>query len=205
MLYPEYLTDAAIMACPSDPSYDPNTNFKLLTAHTDGTAQGQVHPDCLTTESYVYVSLMIMTDANMLAGFACYGTLNAVMPISVSSLNGWRDRNANLSSFGWTGSGNAGGNIVNRLTTGVDRFLLKDINTIFTGTETGSSIIPVMWDQISTEISEFSHVPAGQNVLYLDGHVDFHRYDLDSTAFPVSPMYAAVNGGVTAKEPAFCP
>jgi prepilin-type processing-associated H-X9-DG protein len=62
-----------------------------------------------------------------------------------------------------------------------------------------------VWDQISTLISEFSHVPAGQNVLYLDGHVDFHRYDVNSQEFPVSPMYAAVNGGVTERTYTMCP
>jgi prepilin-type N-terminal cleavage/methylation domain-containing protein/prepilin-type processing-associated H-X9-DG protein len=204
MLYPEYLTDAAILACPSDPDYDPNTNFKLTTSY-GGADVGYVHPICITTLSYVYIGYMLMTDGEMLAGFASYASLNAALPMSNTATNGWRDRNANLASFGWTGSGNAGGNSMNRLTTGVDRFLLKDINVIFTGEETGSSIIPVMWDQISTDISEFSHVPAGQNVLYLDGHVDFHRYDLSSGVFPVSPMYAAVNGGLNAKDRTMCP
>jgi prepilin-type processing-associated H-X9-DG protein len=54
-----------------------------------------------------------------------------------------------------------------------------------------------MWDQISTNISQFSHVPAGQNCLYLDGHVEFRRYDPTSGDFPFSPMYAAVNGATS--------
>jgi prepilin-type processing-associated H-X9-DG protein len=83
------------------------------------------------------------------------------------------------------------------MTQTVDRFLITDINTVFTGTESGSSVIPLMWDQISTDISRFSHVPAGQNILYLDGHVDFARYNLTNTRYPTSPMYAAVNGSVT--------
>ena len=205
VLYPEYLTDAAILACPSDPQYDPNTNFRLVQEH-NGVAAGQVHPDCIGPLSYVYVSYMMTNDAEMLAGFACYTWVNeTAMPISDPNANTWRDRNVNLTSYGFGGMGNAGGNTLNKLSAGVDRFLITDINTIFTGEESGASIVPVMWDQISTLITEFNHVPAGQNVLYLDGHVEFIRYDLNSTTFPVSPMYAAVNGGVEDHEFAWCP
>jgi prepilin-type N-terminal cleavage/methylation domain-containing protein/prepilin-type processing-associated H-X9-DG protein len=196
VLYPEYLTDAAILACPSDPAYDPNFNFKLTEDHADGTPTGQVHPDCIDTTSYVYVSWMIMNDDNMLAGLASYTWASTVVAISNPAVNSWRDRNSNVASFGFPGMGNSGGDIINRMTQGVDRFLIEDINTIFTGDETGASVIPLMWDQISTNITEFSHVPAGQNCLYLDGHVEFHRYDVNSTKFPFSPLYAAVNGGV---------
>jgi len=204
-LYPEYLSDAMIMACPSDPQYAPNVNFRLDENHPDGTPSGRVHPECIIAMSYVYVGYLMTTDSNMLSGLVTYTWLDTVLPISDPTQNGWRDSNVNLASFGMGGSGNAGGNIINRLSQGVDRFLITDINTIFTGDESGSSIVPVMWDQISTNISQFSHVPAGQNVLYLDGHVDFHRYDLTSTAFPVSPMYAAVNGGVEVRFPPYCP
>ena len=205
-LYPEYLTDAAIMACPSDPEYDPNVNFRLTANYGSPVIQaGQVHPACIDTTSYVYVAYMMMNDSEMLSGLATYTWVDTVLAVSDPTTNGWRDRNVNLSSFGFGGSGNAGGNAINRLSAGVDRFLITDINVIFTGEESGSSVVPLMWDQISTDISEFSHVPAGQNVLYLDGHVDFKRYDLNSSTFPVSPMYAAVNGGTTAKSLTMCP
>jgi prepilin-type N-terminal cleavage/methylation domain-containing protein/prepilin-type processing-associated H-X9-DG protein len=203
-LYPEYLSDAAILACPSDPDANPNTNFKL-TANYGGASVGAVHPACITTISYVYVGYLMMTDSSMLAGLASYTWMDTVLPISSRLTNSWRDAGTNLASFNFAGSGNSGGSVLNRLSAGVDRFLITDINSIFTGDEVGSSVVPIVWDQISTLISEFSHVPAGQNVLYLDGHVDFHRYDVNSTAFPVSPMYAAVNGGVEEKQYTMCP
>jgi prepilin-type N-terminal cleavage/methylation domain-containing protein/prepilin-type processing-associated H-X9-DG protein len=205
VLYPEYLTDAAILACPSDASYDPNSNFRLITDHPeDGTPAGQVHPDCLDTSSYVYTGFMQVNDDNMLSGLAAYTWISTILPVSNSATNAWRDRNINIASFGFAGMGNAGGDMINRLSQGVDRFLVTDINTIFTGDETGASIIPIMWDQISTNITEFSHVPAGQNALYLDGHVEFHRYDVNSSKFPFSPLYAAVNGGVNPTSYAWC-
>jgi prepilin-type N-terminal cleavage/methylation domain-containing protein/prepilin-type processing-associated H-X9-DG protein len=214
-VYPEFLTDAAVMACPSDPETNPKVNFRLTenvtlsdnswNASTAAFNAGTVHPDCLGTTSYVYVAYMMTTNSEMLGGFGTYEAVESALPISFAATDGWRDRNANLASFGMTGSGNAQGDSLYRLSTSVDRFLITDMNTVLTGTESGSSVIPVMWDQISTMISEFSHVPAGQNVLFMDGHVEFKRYDRASTLFPVSPFYAAINGGVADKTFTYCP
>jgi prepilin-type N-terminal cleavage/methylation domain-containing protein/prepilin-type processing-associated H-X9-DG protein len=204
ILYPEYLSDAAILGCPSDPGYNPNSSFRVNQSY-DNVDMGGVHPDCIDTTSYVYVSYLMTTNAEMLSGLSCYTWVDTVLPMSDSNTNGWRDNTVNLATFGFAGSGNSGGNTLARLSAGVDRFLITDINQIFTGDEVGASVVPVMWDQISTLIAEFSHVPAGQNVLYLDGHVDFIRYDLTSTTFPVSPMYAAVNGGVVPVPTTMCP
>jgi len=214
-IYPEYLTDAAVMGCPSDPGYSANSSFRLTIDATisDGSynstrrawTAGMVHPTCMSTESYVYTGWMITNNTEMLAGFAIYTWVNAVLPISDATTDGWRGLNVNVESFGFNGMGNAGGNLIYRLAQNVDRFLISDINVIMTGDEAGSSIVPLVWDQISTNITEFSHVPAGQNVLFLDGHVEFYRYDKTSTAFPVSPMYAAINGGVDDKDLPWCP
>jgi prepilin-type N-terminal cleavage/methylation domain-containing protein/prepilin-type processing-associated H-X9-DG protein len=214
-MYPEYLSDAAILACPSDPEYDPDTNFRLTAqanisdhswgADTRSFAAGTVHPDCIGPLSYVYVGSLIMTNSEMLGGFSAITILGRALAISNSQTDGWRDRNMNIASFGMTQSGNAGGYMIYRLGANVDRFLITDINTIITGKETGASTVPLMWDQISTLITEFSHVPAGQNVLYLDGHVEFYRYEKRSEQFPLSPLYAAINGATEAKDYTYCP
>ncbi len=213
-VYPEYLTDATILACPSDPEYAPKQNFRLSTntTLTDGSygsatqafMAGTVHPDCFTPLSYVYVAYMETKDSEALAGLALYSWLDEIMPISQFSSDGWRDRNGNTASFGFSGSGNAGGNSINRLAAGVDRFLISDINQILTGRESGASVVPIMWDQLATEITSFNHVPAGINVLFLDGHVEFKRYDKTTNDFPMSPLYAALNGGISAKVLAYC-
>jgi prepilin-type N-terminal cleavage/methylation domain-containing protein/prepilin-type processing-associated H-X9-DG protein len=213
-LYPEYLTDAAIMACPSDPEYAPKSNFRLTmnTTLTDGSFgsatqafnAGTVHPDCIGPMSYVYVGWMITKDSESMAGLAMYSWLEEVMPITHFASDGWRDRNGNTASFGFSGSGNAGGSSLNRLSSGVDRFLISDINQILTGKESGASVVPVQWDQVSTDITEFSHVPAGINVLYLDGHVEFKRYDKTTSDYPMSPLYAAMNGGIKDKPMPYC-
>lgn len=213
-MYPEYLTDAAIMACPSDPEFNAKTNFRLTTntTLTDGSYNsatqsflaGTTHPDCISTLSYVYTGYMITKDSEGLAGLATYTWMDLLMPITHFSSDGWRDRNSNLASFGFSGSGNAGGSALNRLASGVDRFLISDINQILTGKESGASVVPVQWDQVSTNITEFSHVPAGINVLFLDGHVEFKRYEKTTSDFPMSPIYAALNGGVEDKALPYC-
>ncbi len=204
-VYPEYVSDTSILVCPSDPDYDPNTNFKLSCVHPeDGTPRGEVHPDCLDALSYIYVGYMVEDDYTMLFGFATFTWLDHVFPVSDPVLNTWRNRSINLASFGFGGFGNAGGDIFHRLSMGVDRFLITDINTIFTGTETGPSSIPLMWDQLSTDITRFNHLPTGQNVLYLDGHVEFLRYNCEVDHFPSTPLYAAINGGVTSCSRSYC-
>jgi prepilin-type N-terminal cleavage/methylation domain-containing protein/prepilin-type processing-associated H-X9-DG protein len=214
-MYPEYLSDAAILACPSDPETDPDANFRLLSSQSlsDGSwgATSQtfsaetVHPWCIDPLSYVYVGYMLMTDSETLAGLSMYTWVETQLPVSDPVTDGWRNRNGNAASFNMTGSGAVGKNTIYRLGANVDRFLISDINVIITGLEVGASTVPIMWDQISTDITEFSHVPAGQNVLYLDGHVEFMRYEKGSTKFPTSPLYAAINGGVEARELAYCP
>jgi prepilin-type processing-associated H-X9-DG protein len=71
-------------------------------------------------------------------------------------------------------SGNGGGNVVYRLREGIERFLITDINNPAT-TAKAQSDLAVMWDQISNG-DDFSHMPGGCNVLYMDGHVEWLRY-----------------------------
>lgn len=210
-VYPEYLTDVAIMACPSDPQTNLDINFRLTMDATlsDGSylsprrawLQGTVHPKCISPMSYVYSGWMQTGEMEALVGLAVYTWVDSVLPISDATTDGWRNLNSNYGSFGFSGMAAASGDMNYRLAIGVDRFLMSDINTIMTGTEYGASAVPIIWDQISTNITGFSHVPAGQNCLYLDGHVEFRRYDKTTHDYPFSPLYAAINGGVAPPQP----
>ena len=210
------MPDSNILLCPSDPGADPDTSFRLTQATilTDGSygsmpipyMGNKVHPNCIGAESYVYVSVMMTKNSEMLAGLATYSFLDQELSITAYNTNGWRARiGLNVASFGFTGSGNVDSDILYGLTPGIDRYLISDVNIVMSGNEAGSSVLPIMWDQISTAVAEFSHVPAGQNILYLDGHVAFSRYDRGSTAFPTSPLYAAVNGGIEEVDKDYCP
>jgi prepilin-type N-terminal cleavage/methylation domain-containing protein/prepilin-type processing-associated H-X9-DG protein len=194
LMYPEYLSDAAILACPSDPEFNPARNFRL-SQPLGSTPAGSVHPDCFDAVSYIYMGYMIEDDYTMLFSFATFSWLDNMLPVSNSSVNGWRDKSINMASFGFGGFGNGGGNTLNRLSSGVDRFLIKDINAVFTGGPSGASAVPIMWDQLSTNIEQFNHVPAGQHVLYLDGHVEFIPFYPLTSIYPATPLYAAINGG----------
>lgn len=73
------------------------------------------------------------------------------------------------------GNGNGGGDKVYRLRTGIERFLITDINDP-AGSAKGASEVFVMYDNVAVAAEQFNHVPGGGNVLYMDGHVEFVKY-----------------------------
>ena len=72
-------------------------------------------------------------------------------------------------------AGNGGGGTIYRLREGIERFMITDINNPAASAQ-GQSTIFVMFDQLATTTGDFNHVPGGCNVLYLDGHVEFIRF-----------------------------
>ena len=93
------------------------------------------------------------------------------------------------------GMGNGGGDTVFRLKEGVERFMITDINNP-AATAQAQSTIFMMYDQISTNATAFNHVPGGSNVLYMDGHVQFLRYDKEGPA-PINGVMAGLIGMMT--------
>ena len=75
---------------------------------------------------------------------------------------------------------------------GVERFLIPDINNPGAA-DAAQSNIWIAADQISQLPSGFNHIPGGSNVLYLDGHVDFIRYE---EGVPCYRSFASVVEGV---------
>ena len=211
-IYPEFLSDVNVLGCPSDPTYDPKQSFRLasVTGWHTGMGIGDPHPDCVAPTSYAYSGALIISDSNMIAGLSSITQVATSLDWSNNyvttdtgnrPVNSWRHVQINIASFGFTGSGNADGDFLFQLGPGVERFLMTDVNTAQVGASlaaaanAGSGQVPVIWDQVSTDISEFSHVPAGQNILFLDGHVEFVRYTTSNDTFPSTPLYATVNGG----------
>jgi prepilin-type processing-associated H-X9-DG protein len=154
--------------------------------------------------SYVYPGYLMTSDDELLGNLVVYTWLSTVLSISDPNTNSWRSSNMNMASFGFANWGNADTNIINRLSAEVGRFLITDVNAVFDGDGTGDSNTPIMWDQISTNIIDFNHVPAGINVLYLDGHVDFKRYSIFSERFPGTPINAALNMATSSSIPPYC-
>ena len=96
--------------------------------------------------------------------------------------------------LGKVAQGNAGADRLIKLKEGVERFLITDINNP-AGAAKAQSTLAAMWDRIvysgTTQRyrERFNHLPAGCNVLYMDGHVQFVRYST-SNDFPVSTLQA---------------
>jgi len=96
------------------------------------------------------------------------------------------------------GKGNGGGDsdTVYHLREGIERFMITDINNPATTAQAQSEIF-IMWDQLATKAQFYNHVPGGSNVLYLDGHVEFMRYDEFGDA-PANGLFAEFTAGLNA-------
>jgi prepilin-type processing-associated H-X9-DG protein len=92
------------------------------------------------------------------------------------------------------GLGNGDTNTAYRLREGIERFLITDINNPAASAKAQSSIF-IMLDTIGTDTRSFNHVPGGSNVLYMDGHVEFQKYQQNGPA-PVNGGVAGVIGAV---------
>ena len=97
---------------------------------------------------------------------------------------------------GHAGRGTAGGNTLYRMKDGIERFLITDINNPAGSAEAQSSTW-MMIDMIGgkgtsalgSTTSLFNHIPGGSNVLYMDGHVEFKKYQESGSEWPISlPM-----------------
>jgi prepilin-type N-terminal cleavage/methylation domain-containing protein/prepilin-type processing-associated H-X9-DG protein len=111
------------------------------------------------------------------------GTLHGLAPKA--------DQDADLSVIA-PGMGTGGGNMVYRLREGIERFMITDINNPGAGAKAQSSIF-IMFDQLATAPEMYNHIPGGSNILYMDGHVEFLKYDRYGKA-PVNEPMAALGG-----------
>ena len=93
---------------------------------------------------------------------------------------------------GGAGYGTGGGNTIYRLKEGAERFLITDINNPGAANTAQSSVF-VMMDQLSTAGAMFNHIPGGCNVLYMDGHVEWMKYDQNGKG-PVNGAMATLAG-----------
>lgn len=84
------------------------------------------------------------------------------------------------------GFGNKGSEIIHRIREGVERVLVTDANSP-AATALTQSRIPIMFDRfaVTPKATLFTHTqPPGSNVLFMDGHVEFIRYDAKAPVLP---------------------
>ncbi len=221
-IYPEYLTDPTVVICPSDSTH---TKDSLINKFTNETDFGYPCNDAdrgwaAVDSSYWYLGYAFdlgtndpPAEAEDLADVQAVFLKGGALPPDALPEDISGQICATLATVGtelavngnFTAAdsdvrvgqplGNGGGENVNRLREGVERFMITDINNP-AGSALAQSSLWVMADLVSTEVSLMNHVPGGANVLYMDGHVEFLRYDTlgDAPANAATAILVAILG-----------
>jgi len=194
-VYPEYLTDWNVLICPSNAAgstalehWDQGRTPSPLWEEVPGFSFNGIVEACeVNTEPYYYY------------GWALSDTMFRTeedfenFELAVESLGEYiEDGNINAVDQDWPmidDDGNpvpvGGYNRVFRLREGIERFFITDINNAGASARAQSQIV-TMHDAVSDESEHFNHVPGGANVLFMDGHVEFIRYQGPDGTFPVN-------------------
>lgn len=219
-IYPEYLTDPTIIYCPSDAEnnptglYSPATGLMEFGYHCHSGQRGHSQID----KSYTYmgwvmdrmddgvdpvppsvlsalVPVQYNTPAQFAAIYMALSTASDGVKFSDEDIAVATNPMAGFVSPGAQGIGNAGTTTIYRLREGIERFLITDINNPAASAQAQSTVF-VMFDLIATVPRGYNHVPGGANVLYMDGHVSFLRYNGFGSPAPVSQGLADLIGGI---------
>jgi prepilin-type N-terminal cleavage/methylation domain-containing protein/prepilin-type processing-associated H-X9-DG protein len=193
-IYPEYLTDPAVLVCPSDSQG--RAMLEPGKTHAWYKASGQIDLDPVTgcgnfalygDASYGYAGYTIPLDNRFLLDWPGFDpTDQSGIPDVISSLqpmftDPFSDHTLHHPVLGEVP--------LYRLREGIERFFITDINNPAASNQAQSELA-VQWDWISSAPNDFNHLPGGANVLYMDGHVAYVRYP--STQFPVNPYMAYI-------------
>jgi prepilin-type N-terminal cleavage/methylation domain-containing protein/prepilin-type processing-associated H-X9-DG protein len=173
-VYPEYLTDAKILVCPSNPDavneYQ-SGRWNRADGRNGSRQGGSVNPCLLDQISYFYIGWILDSDWMAEPGTRDVSMIfaNALRQKITSEDEGDLDKS-------WKFTDDLGEeHEVLRFREGMERFMIKDINEP-SKSKISESVYPVMFDRIDTNARMFNHAPGGGNVLYMDGHVEFVKY-----------------------------
>ncbi len=210
-IYPEYLSDINVFNCPSSARGGVTVITEEITAEEPGCFpyEGMItQPDM----SYFYLGYIVdrASPKNVAPEDMFPLTVNgktltvsnqlASAYFKITTLPGdWKPSPEALDNdlkgpFAYLRSGNAESDTIYRLREGVERFMITDINNPAASAKAQSDII-VMSDLLSNTGADqlFNHIPGGCNVLFMDGHVAFQKYDPDGDA-PCNSLVANAIG-----------
>jgi len=211
-IYPEYLTDINVLNCPSSAREE---GVKIITEDIVAGEPGckpYLNMIAQIDMSYIYWGYVLdrASVADMRAGEVLpLVVLDKTLEVPSQIINIYTF--LNLVGNDWqpdpvkldqdvpapllhADCGNGGGNTIYRLREGVERYLITDIFNPAAAATAQSEII-IMSDLLSNTGADslFNHIPGGCNVLYMDGHVAFQRYDREGEA-PCNGLIANVIG-----------
>ncbi|MBX7259323.1 MAG: DUF1559 domain-containing protein [Candidatus Hydrogenedentes bacterium] len=178
-IYPEYLTDAQVLICPSDE--DGLSSFVDGTFNQLDNPSLPLNPCRFGSRSYTYLSWLLrvedfmnpgedpnnaaITDATLMS-YIDGDFVGALVALLGGAAGDVEAADVDLE---W------GSQTAMRLREGIERFLISDINNPAASAE-AQSTIQVMFDGLELTPSDFNHIPGGANILYMDGHVSFIKY-----------------------------
>jgi len=182
LLYPEYMTDYNVLICPSasagagplelwDEGQTPSASWSPANGFTNN---GIVEPCEVRGYPYAYIGWAIdsasiqqvldLGEADRLnIAIDHWGRHLLIDPSEVEDPIVIHIPIGGVDSFP-------------RLREGIERFFITDINNPAASAQAQSTIV-MMWDMVGEEPAAYNHVPGGANVLYMDGHVEFIRYE----------------------------
>ncbi len=207
-LFPEYLSDAHILVCPSDA--DGETKFQG--GRWNYRDREGVNPCRFDDLSYTYLGWAMDEDIYMQAGqdannpdirpetmvnYVDAGLIGSLGTLYVEFENAGSIQAASeLVEKDLTINHTTQGRQMTayRFREGIERFFITDINNP-AASAMAQSEIAVMWDQAMTEATAFNHIPGGANVLFMDGHTEFVRYP---GKHPINRAFSSVVGLIAA-------
>ena len=209
-IYPEYLQDLKVLHCPSSPwgvglwrfgdhtecSYHPEvwngTAYVTNPFCQPGVERGDIAIPCqadLGNIDYLYLGHAVPESA----GEVRDGDLMAAI-YRINAVEWAGNSSSYLDSDVPENWNNLGNPTYYRLREGIERFFITDINNP-AASAISASELPVTWDLVGgidwlTQQSRArltNHIPAGGNVMYFDGHVEWVSYP---TRFPMNEVSA---------------
>lgn len=203
-VYPEYLSDINVLICPSDAEAHDRVFQEGIWYLNKDTELAQVDPCAITAESYTYFPWLLPGDDLVQdgldpndSGIVSFGaalnsyfnrdTLGSIGLTIVAVAQDPTDQTNYDFDIEYTRSGEP--KVIYRLREGIERFLITDINSPAASASAQSEVF-VYQDYTSIIASDFSHIPGGTNVLYMDGHVDYIRYP---GKYPATRIWATLS------------
>lgn len=118
-------------------------------------------------------------------GCVGYGAQQYVDGLRMTDIADWQMQWTSEYWWATDDGGEAWPATIYRLRDGIERFFVKDINNPAESAQAQSTIFLMYdawaahnddWDPPVVATGQFNHLPGGSNVLYMDGHVEFVKY-----------------------------